>query len=215
MNKDADLGREIAEEDELRSLLRAGDRETTAPPFTSLDQRGARRGTCPGKAALIGAAVIGVVAISLVRSQGVPLGAVPSATAQSTSVGNGVLTAPSPSATASLETARAAAIAGVTAESKEVIRVDHVDAKLVRWSEFETIAHTGNANVDDRDVWVVAVSGEVQPQFATSRGPFASEPSNWRQCLWGGMARRVQSGARHGRVWSCGTGHQLAPAARA
>ena len=75
---------------------------------------------------------------------------------------------PSPAAspTAAADAARSAAIRRVTALSAEVQRVDYVDAKRTRWSDFATVTRSTNGGGDDRQVWVVAVSGEVMPAFA-------------------------------------------------
>ncbi len=62
--------------------------------------------------------------------------------------------------------ARDAVIARVRGLSGEVLRVDRIEAKRVRWSDFEAAARTGSVQADDREVWIVAVAGEVRPQFA-------------------------------------------------
>jgi len=62
--------------------------------------------------------------------------------------------------------ARADIVARVRGMTGEILRVDRMAAKRMRWSDFENVAHTGNLQVDDRMIWAVAVSGEIQPQFA-------------------------------------------------
>jgi len=65
-----------------------------------------------------------------------------------------------------MNAARLAATSHVMGLFAEVQRVDYVDAKLLRWSDFETTAQSGSGGVDDRQVWIVAVSGEITPAFA-------------------------------------------------
>jgi hypothetical protein len=61
---------------------------------------------------------------------------------------------------------RADIVARVRGMTGEILRVDRIVAKRMRWSDFEKVAHTGNLKVDDRMIWAVAVSGEIRPQFA-------------------------------------------------
>jgi hypothetical protein len=90
----------------------------------------------------------------------------PSLSPLATSAASAPVPSPTASPSAATDTARAAAISRVTGLTGEVLRVDHADAKLVRWSDFEAVLHTGSAGVDDRPVWAVAVSGEITPAFA-------------------------------------------------
>jgi hypothetical protein len=60
---------------------------------------------------------------------------------------------------------RSEVIARVRGLSGEVVRVDRIEAKQMRWSDLEKSAHTGNALVDDRQIWAVAVAGEIRPAF--------------------------------------------------
>ena len=62
--------------------------------------------------------------------------------------------------------ARADIVARVRGMSGEILRVDRIAAKKMRWSDFENVAHTGNLQADDRVIWAVAVAGEIRPQFA-------------------------------------------------
>lgn len=61
---------------------------------------------------------------------------------------------------------RADIVARVRGMSGEILRVDRIAAKRMRWSDFENLAHTGNLQVDNRVIWAVAVAGEIRPQFA-------------------------------------------------
>jgi hypothetical protein len=61
---------------------------------------------------------------------------------------------------------RLAAISRITGLFAEVQRVDYVDAKLLRWADFVAATQSGSGGVDDRRVWIVAVSGEIMPAFA-------------------------------------------------
>lgn len=62
--------------------------------------------------------------------------------------------------------ARSAVIARVRALSGEVTRVERIEAKLMRRSDFERVQPSGSAQFDpSRWVWAVAVAGEIRPQF--------------------------------------------------
>jgi hypothetical protein len=63
--------------------------------------------------------------------------------------------------------ARSAVIARIRALSGEVSRVDRIEAKLMRRSDFETrVQPSGSAQFDgSRWIWAVAVAGEIRPQF--------------------------------------------------
>lgn len=108
--------------------------------------------------------VVLAVAVGILSSQrAVPVIAPsPSPTIAS---GSGI-PSPAASSTAAADAARSAAISRVTALSAEVQRVDYVDAKRMRWSDFATVTRSSNGSGDDRQVWVVAVSGEITPAFA-------------------------------------------------
>jgi hypothetical protein len=62
--------------------------------------------------------------------------------------------------------ARSAVIARIRALSVEVSRVDRIEAKLMRRSDFERVQPSGSAQLDgSRWIWAVAVTGEIRPQF--------------------------------------------------
>jgi hypothetical protein len=167
MSDRSDLERDIAEENEIRSLLRAGDRDLVAPSVALIERRVQGRPPVP---VFVGVAIAAVVVLAIAIGVGSrPVGAPvtsPSPSVLATPAPSAALPSASASAGAPTDAARAAAISRVTALAGEVLRVDFADAKLVRWSDFEAIAHSGSTGVDDRPVWVVAVSGEVKPQFA-------------------------------------------------
>jgi hypothetical protein len=68
---------------------------------------------------------------------------------------------------AALGGARSAVIARIRALSAEVSRVDRIEAKLMRRSDFERVQQSTASQLFDgsRWVWAVAVAGEIRPQF--------------------------------------------------
>jgi len=166
MSDRSDIERDIAEEDELRNLLRSGDGQLVAPPVALVEQRAQQQQSFPAFATIAAALLVVVVAIGIgSRQVGAPTSSV-SPSPLPTPAASGTASSPSASPSGVTDAARAAAISRVAALTGEVLRVDHADAKLVRWSDFEAVAQTGNAAADERQVWIVAVSGEIAPSFA-------------------------------------------------
>src|SRR5216683_61481 len=69
MSDRSDLDREIAEEDELRGLLRAGDRHLVAPPIALIEARSARSRSTPILGAVALALLVLVIAVGIGRSR--------------------------------------------------------------------------------------------------------------------------------------------------
>ena len=101
-----------------------------------------------------------MTSVLLIACGGQPAGVSPSPVAST------VIPSLTPSASAFAQLDRAKVIERVAGLSAEVRRIDYDDAALVRWSDFESLANTATRGVDDRMVWVVAISGEITPQFA-------------------------------------------------
>ena len=117
--------------------------------------------------------------------------------------------APPPAAT----TTRAQVIAQYSKPTFSATRVDRVEAKLVRWKDYEKAVGTFRSGTNDPDelTWIVIVYGEIQPP---SRGPCcratadpAATPQTFR---WELHAFRATGG--FGGMYSCCGQDQSPPA---